>query len=216
MLETDDLNQTAVNQGAFQLPPLILHPFSSIDENSLLVESSRASLSLQGLAPVEPGSAADLDNKLLRGRYAELRMLFYIGKDVVRWTEQCVETAKMSPVYENHRVRPETFAVYLVQFIPTLVRMKLESWGVMDFRALFRRSLGIHAVFSEMPGKELLQPDFIRRYHRHLDQWYELKLRDCLFDRPEPNEFQFDLYASGEYTTMLEKSWEDAGVAQVK
>jgi hypothetical protein len=31
---------------------------------------------------------------LLTGRYAEMRMLFYLGKDVFRWIDQCVEWAQ--------------------------------------------------------------------------------------------------------------------------
>ncbi|HEX4169793.1 MAG TPA: hypothetical protein VHZ55_30380 [Bryobacteraceae bacterium] len=213
VLEIENLNQTPIGGNAFQLPPLILHPFSSAEENSLLVESSRASLALQGLTPPDQVSAEDLDKKLLRGRYAELRMLFYIGKDIVRWTEQCAETAKISPAYADRRIRPETFAVFLVQHAPPQVRVKLEGWGVLDFRALFRRSMGLHAVFAELPQSELFLPDFLRRYHRFLDHWYEQRLKDSMFDRPEPGEFTFDLYASGEYSSMLEKSWSaDAGV----
>ena len=65
----------------FTLPPLILHPFWSLEDSSVLVESSRASLVLQGLLPDSGQSTEDLDRSLLRGRYAELRMLFYVGKD---------------------------------------------------------------------------------------------------------------------------------------
>jgi hypothetical protein len=28
-----------------------------------------------------------------------------------------------------------------------------------------------------------------------------------VFDRPKPDDFTFDLYASGEYALMLEQSW---------
>ena len=71
---------------AFRLPPLILHPFSSPEDTGVLMESSRVSLALQGFLPRDETSLSDLDIQLLRGRYAELRMLFYIGKDVSRWT----------------------------------------------------------------------------------------------------------------------------------
>ncbi len=192
----------------FQLPPLILHPFSSTEENSLLMESSQASLALQGFAPKGHTPVQDLDKKLLRGRYAELRMLFYIGKDVCRWTEQAAETVALSGLYASRRIRPESFAVLLVQQIPDQVRAKLEGWGVLDFCSLFRRSFGLHAVFQELPAVEFFPADFLRRYHRYLDQWYEQRLRDWVFDRPDPGEFVFELYASGEYSSMLEKSWQ--------
>ena len=190
----------------FRLPPLILHPFSGPEDNSVLNDSSRASLALQGFLPKQE-AAQELDLQLLRGRYAELRMLYYIGKDLLRWLDQCSETVSLACEFEGRKLRPETFPVFLVQHIRTDVRSKLEGWGVLDFAALFRRSIGLHVVFTELPAAEGLAPDFLRRYHRHLDQWYEQRLRDNVFDRPEASEFTFDLYASGEYTLLLEQSW---------
>lgn len=191
----------------FRLPPLILHPFSSAEDTGVLMESSRASLALQGFLPRDETSLSDLDLQLLRGRYAELRMLFYIGKDVSRWTEQCAETARLSGLFDDRKLRPETFAVLLVQHVPPHVRLKLEGWGVLDFCALFRRSIGLHAIFQDLPVASLFAPDFLRRYHRYLDQWFEQRLKDWVFDRPKPEDFTFDLYASGEYALMLEQSW---------
>ena len=193
----------------FRLPPLILHPFSGPEDTSVLMQSSRASLALQGFLPKPEQALEDLDAHLLRGRYAELRMLYYIGKDILRWMEQCAETIAMTGLYEGKRIRPETFAVFLVQHVPEHVRVKLEGWGVLDFCALFRRSVGLHAVFAEFPAAEQFSPDFLRRYHRHLDLWYEQRLREAVFDRPEAQQFTFDLYASGEYTLMLEQSWSE-------
>lgn len=192
---------------AFRLPPLILHPFSGAEDTSVLLESSRASLALQGFLPRDDASSQDLDQQLLRGRYAELRMLYYIGKDITRWMEQCAETVRISPIFEGRKLGPETFAVFLVQYVPANVRTKLEAWGVLDFCALFRRSIGLHGIFQDFPEAQTFAPEFLRRYHRHLDLWYEQRLRDAGYDRPEPEEFLFDLYASGEYTLILEQSW---------
>lgn len=195
----------------FRLPPLILHPFSGSEDSSALMESSRASLTLQGFLPREDTPRQDLDQQLLRGRYAELRMLFYIGKDISRWMEQCSETVAASGIFERRQVRPETFGLFLVQHVPLHVRTKLEGWGVLDFCALFRRSIGLHGVFHDFPSAETFAPEFLRRYHRHLDQWYEQRLRDSGCDHPEGHDFTFDLYASGEYTLMLEQSWGSDG-----
>lgn len=171
------------------------------------MESSRASLALQGFLPRDETPIDELDRQLLRGRYAELRMLFYIGKDVARWTGQCAETIEVTGAFPDRRIRTESFAVFLVQHVPAHVRAKLEGWGVLDFCALFRRSIGLHAVFQELPPVEAFDPEFLRRYHKHLDLWYEQRLKEWVFDRPEADEFTFDLYASGEYTLMLEQSW---------
>jgi hypothetical protein len=192
---------------AFRLPPLILHPFSGTEDTSALMESSRASLALQGFLPQEDVSMVDLDEQLLRGRYAELRMLYYIGKDVSRWLEQCAESVAASRMGEGRRLGAESFAIFLVHHVPGHVRVKLEGWGVLDFCALFRRSIGLHTVFQEFPAFEAFAPEFLRRYHRHLDQWYEHRMRESGCDRPEAEEFTFDLYASGEYTLLLEQSW---------
>jgi hypothetical protein len=201
------MNIGTTNPASFRLPPLILHPFSAPEDTSVLMESSRASLALQGFLPSDGGNSRDLDQQLLRGRYAELRMLYYIGKDLIRWMEQCSESATASRKFADVRIRPETFAVVLVQHVPTHVRAKLEGWGVLDFCALFRRSIGLHAIFQEFPPVQAFTADFLRRYHRHLDQWYEYRLREAASHRPEPDEFIFDLYASGEYTLLLEQSW---------
>jgi len=150
-----------------------------------------------------------LNRWLTRGRFAELKMIFYIGKDLGRWLEQCVETAQLSGEFEGRAIRPETFAVFLVNYIPSHVRTKLEGWGVLDYCALFRRSIGLHTVFSEFPPAESFTPEFLKKYHRHLDWWYENRLNSATFERPGPTDFVFDLYASGEYTIMLEQSWSD-------
>ncbi len=198
---------------AFRLPPLILHPFSGPEDSSVLMESSRASLALQGFLPRPEGTDEDLNRRLTRGRFAELKMLFYIGKDLTRWMEQCLETITLSGQFEGRSIRVETFAVFLVNYIPAHVRTKLEGWGVLDFCALFRRSIGLHSVFAEVPAFESFTPEFLKKYHRNLDTWYEGRLRDVTFEHPGPNDFVFDLYASGEYTIMLEQSWRDAGQA---
>ncbi|HEX4808769.1 MAG TPA: hypothetical protein VH325_07565 [Bryobacteraceae bacterium] len=199
------MNVTGIE--AFPLPPLILHPFSTPEDNSVLVESSRASLALQGFLPQDDTPVEELDRRLLRGRYAELRMLYYIGKDLLRWMDQCCETAEMSEVLAGRATRPETFGVFIVEETPAHVRTKLESWGVLDFSALFRRAIGLHSVLSDLPPQATFGADFLRRYHRYVDAWYDQRLRDTLFDRANAGEFTFDLYASGEYTLMLEQSW---------
>lgn len=191
----------------FALPPLILHPFSAPDDASMLMESTKASLTLQGLLPKPVKTPEELDKQLLRGRYAELKMLFYIGKDLIRWMDQCAESAVISDHFFGRRMQPETFALFLVQYVPQHVRLKLEGWGVLDFCALFRRSIGLHTVFVNLPAAHDISPDFLRRYHRHLDTWYEYRMRERVYDKAESHEFTFDLYASGEYTLMLEKSW---------
>ena len=56
------------------LPPLILHPFSDSAGPGQLVESSRASLMLQGLLPNSELSNVELEKRLLSGRFCEFRI----------------------------------------------------------------------------------------------------------------------------------------------
>jgi hypothetical protein len=193
----------------FKLPPLILHPFSGPEEATLLTQSSRASLILQGYLPSPVVPANELDQHLLRGRFAELRMLFYVGKDLARWMEQCVEVTAARREFVSLSLGREAFAVLLVQEAPANVRRKLEMWGVLDYSALFRRAIGLHSVFEEVPSAQCLTADFLRRYHRHADRWFDAWTEACGPPVLKQEEFSFELYASGEYALLLERSWNE-------
>ena len=56
----------------WELPPLILHPFSDQSGPGKLVQSSRASLMLNGLLPHDESSEDELTRKLLEGRICEI------------------------------------------------------------------------------------------------------------------------------------------------
>ena len=192
---------------AFTLPPLILHPFADATGPNKLVESSRASLKLQGLLPAGEASTEELDRALLDGRYSELRMLFYVGKDLARWLEQCVEAV------DRHRdelpggVTRQSFATLLVQDAPASVQGKLRKWGVGDYRAIFTRALGLQCLFANAPEREVLSDDFVRNYHRYADQMFALKQGEAEFTLIASRDFKFELYSSGEYSRMLERAW---------
>src|SRR5437899_11821045 len=100
------------------LPPLILHPFADAAGPDKLVESSRASLMLQGLLPTGERSTEELDLALLEGRYCEIRMLFYVGKDLLRWIDQCMEHVSRQPDLLNAGIRAQSFAAYLINHTP--------------------------------------------------------------------------------------------------
>src|SRR5262245_43761810 len=110
------------------LPPLILHPFSDAAGPNKLAESSRANLKLQGLLPAGDLSREDLDRALLDGRYSELRMLFYVGKDLTRWIDQCLELAERNRAKLPRGVVYQSFAALLVQDAPPNVQAKLRKW----------------------------------------------------------------------------------------
>ena len=194
---------------SFTLPPLILHPFADAAGPNKLVESSRASLKLQGLLPAGESTQEDLDRALLEGRYSELRMLFYVGKDLVRWIEQCVEFADRHQDELPSGVGHQSFATLLVQDAPASVQAKLRKWGVGDYRAIFTRALGLQCLFANAPTREVLSDEFVRNYYRYADQMFALKQGEMEFALIASRDFKFELYSSGEYSRMLERSWEE-------
>ena len=188
------------------LPPLILHPFADAAGPNKLVESSRASLKLQGLLPAGESTQEDLDRALLDGRYSELRMLFYVGRDLTRWIEQCVEFVDRQDQLEAG-ITHQSFATLLVQDAPASVQAKLRKWGVGDYRAIFTRALGLQCLFANAPEREVLSDEFVRNYHRYADQMFALKQGEFEFTLIASRDFKFELYSSGEYSRMLERSW---------
>jgi hypothetical protein len=194
-------------EGVHPLPPLILHPFTESASTVRILESARASLSM-----IRDGAAEneDLERQLLDGRFTEFRMLFYVGKDVMRWLEQCVDACARSTDLGERSLGAQSFAHLLIQQTPADVAAKLRSWGVVEFARIFSRSIGIHTQFKEPPPREMLQADYLRQYYQFADYaytcWRDTKKHPVL----NPAQFPFTLYASGEYTKILEEQWNDA------
>ena len=193
-----------------KLPPLILHPFADNAGPGKLVESSRASLMLQGLLPTGERSAADLERTLLDGRYCEIRMLFYVGKDLLRWIEQCLELVERSPDLAGSGIKYQSFAAYLINHTPPEVQAKLRKWGVADYKAIFSRALGLSTVLAAAPDRDTLSDEFVRNYYRYADQLFASRQSEIVFDDISSIGFEFDLFASGEYSRMLEREWAES------
>ena len=190
-----------------KLPPLILHPFSDAHAPERLAASARASLILHGMLPSEELGEDELNRRFLEGRYCEVRMLYYVGKDLSRWLDQCMEVVRRDKELENKGIERESFAEFLVEAAPVGVRDKMQRWGVVDYRAIFRRALGLHAIFGVIPEREALSDAFLRHHHRYTDALYECRQGAVLFTPISRGEFHFDIYASGEYAKLLEKEW---------
>jgi hypothetical protein len=201
-------------QAAQKLPPLILHPFADASGPHKVVESSRASLMLQGLLPAGQQTTEDLERTLLEGRYQEVRMLFYVGRDVLRWIGQCVEHVGRYPELQASAFQPQSFAAYLVQNPPAEVTTKLKKWGVTDHKAIFSRALGLNIILADMPEREIFSAEFLRHYHRYAEQMFHCHLGQTPFADPAHLGFEFEIFASGEYSRMLEREW--AGQAEKK
>jgi len=193
----------------WKLPPLILHPFSEPSGPEKLLASSRASLMLQGVLPGEDYSVEELELTLLAGRYCEISMLFYVGKDLVRWAEQCMELVEHTEALKHSGIRPESFLQLLIENTPAAVDEKLRHWGVYEYKTIFSRAVGMHAIFQELPRHDALSANFVRYYHRFADHLYTCHQQLFPFTPILPANFDFELFSSAEYSRLLESQWEE-------
>lgn len=162
---------------------------------------------LSGLLPSDESSEEELLRKLLEGRFYEIRMLYFVGKDLMRWMGQCAEFSARIPELTGANLREQSFAILLTANPPEPVQRKLKAWGVADSGTIFSRAIGLNTVFREVPEFEWLTPDFIRNYHRYTDHFFACYEQALPFTRIGPANFQFEMYASGEYSRMLEEQW---------
>lgn len=173
------------------------------------MNGSLASLALQGLV-----SSSEEESILLRrmlvGRYQEVRMLLFLGKDIFRWMQQCVEhmQGSTSPDSRDVRIIEQSFAALVVEDPPESVKRKLEGWGVTDRQAVFSRAIGIHSVFREPPPFDSLSPGFLKNYHRYADHAYICYQHSEAFRPLDASTCQFEIYASEEYSRLLSDSWQ--------
>ncbi len=173
------------------------------------MEGSKAALALEGLLDGQglADSEFELERKVLIGRYQEIRMLLFLGKDIFRWIEQCCDFVSRSSTVDP-RISEQSFAAFVVDDPPQFVREKLERWGVSDRRAVFSRAIGIHSLFAAPPPPETLSPIFLRNYHRYADHAYICYQHLRPFFSLASKDYDFELYASEEYAKILSDQWE--------
>ena len=191
--------------GVHSLPPLILHPFTEAAATVRMLENARLSLEMMR----EGNGEKAAEDQVLEGRFTEMRMLFYVGKDVCRWLDQCVDYCGREPELEGLELSAQSFAHLLIEQTPADVAAKLRGWGVVEYARIFSRSIGLFNQFREPPDAGILQPSYLRSYHRYADFAYAA-WRDLKKGAPLPGEqFPFTLFASGEYAKMLEDQWRE-------
>ena len=196
-----------LGETVWELPPLILHPFNERVAPATLLENSKAALMLAGLIPRDGADPDALQRRLLAGRYSEVRMLFYLGKDVFRWIEQCREWVGSEPQLSAAEIVEQSFASLLTGSPPEPVKEKLLRWGVADYSSIFARAIGLNSVFSQPPPLDTLTEEFLTNYHRYADSLYHCFMDLQPYKAIGCANFQFQLYASGEYSRMLESEW---------
>jgi hypothetical protein len=89
------------------------------------------------------------------------------------------------------------------------VQAKLRKWGVADFKSIFMRALGLNALLSEVPDRGVLAEDFVRNYYRYADSIFLCRQSQTQYTDIAHMNFEFDIYASGEYSRMLEREWSE-------
>jgi hypothetical protein len=202
------LNACKTHGTVSNLPPLILHPFNERLPPSALLENSKAALMLAGLIPSDGTDEERLRRRLLSGRHSEVRMLFFVGKDVFRWLEQCCESATRGGILEAAGVYPQSFAGLLTTSPPEGVHEKLTRWGVADHGSIFSRAIGLHSMFAQPPEIDGVTDDFLNNYHKYADALFRCYMELQPHEPLNPSDFHFELYASGEYSRLLESEWE--------
>ena len=207
MPEESTSTQIALGDRIWELPPLILHPFSNQQGPGLLLEGSKAALMLAGLLPGQGEDRDELRRKLLLSRYAEVRMLFFVGKDLLRWIGQCVDLVSRTAELDAQGIREPSFVTLLIYHTPGAVLQKLREWGVANPQSVFSRALGIAEIFREVPLVEQLSDSFLLHYHTFADHLFVCTQHLTSFAEITSANFRFELYASGEYLRLLEKQW---------
>jgi hypothetical protein len=188
------------------LPPLILHPFGGDNGTNQLLEGSRAAIALQEASVSNP-QYADIQQRVILGRYQEIRMLLFLGKDIFRWIDQCLDQMERSGEI-GLRINAQCFSALIVEAPPADVRKKLEDWGVSDRRAVFSRAIGIRCLFEEPPDVDMLSPMFLEHYHRFADYSYICFQQMKPWQPMDGSGFDFKIYASEEYSRLLSEQWQ--------
>ena len=196
-----------LGETVWELPPLILHPFNERVSPATLLENSKAALMLAGLIPGDGADPDTLKQRLLTGRYSEVRMLYFLGKDVFRWIDQCLEWVAREPQLASADLLGQSFATLLTGSPPEAVKEKLLRWGVADYGSIFARGMGLNTLFHEPPPLTTLAEEFLTNYHRYADSLFQCYLDMQPHGAIGAANFQFQLYASGEYSRMLESEW---------
>lgn len=186
----------------WDLPPLILHPFGQGLEAATILHSAKLALELHGLA-VPDDAAEDAREVLLRARCGEFRMLCLVGKDLMRWIRQCMDFVSRDAALAQAGFREQSFADLLVNRTPATVAERFESWGVIDYRRILSRGIGLVAVFPSPPPYEVVSAEFLADYYSYADGLFACHQTVAPFTPLPLESFGVSLYTSDEYLSTL-------------
>jgi hypothetical protein len=185
------------------LPPLVLHPFALPGDSAALLDATKAVLR-QHMPGSGGADETGISDRVLAGRYREMRWLFFIGRDVVRWIEQCLDYARRHEDLNRGDINFQAFATLITDNAPPAVRKKLQDWGVFDYRRIFSRALGLNAVFADFPPIGMVAELFIREYYRYLDSLFACRQKLEPHWQLDPEQVGFEVFTSDEYLKILE------------
>jgi len=185
------------------LPPMILHPFNNGADAGAVLGSIRLSRSEDLEGPLD-GDQAEARQRFLHIKYCEFRMLCFIGRDIKRWTSQCIDFVLRDALLANTGIREQSFADLLVKRTPPPVVARFENWGVVDYHRILRRAIGIGAVLSYPPEYNLLSTDFLENCGSFADMLFACHQELTSFRALDPAQFRFALFTSSEYISAIE------------
>jgi hypothetical protein len=185
----------------WELPPLVLHPFSQGPDAATILES--AQFSLRALLASDAEEAEIAHVKLLQAKYCEFRMLCLIGKDLLRWIRQCVDFAGRDELLSLASLTEQSFADYLVNRTPAAVVARFESWAVQDYRGILSRAIGLNAIFPHPPDAAVVAPEFLEDYHHYADGLFRCYQQLTPVVQLDRERFSFALFTSDEYMKTL-------------
>jgi hypothetical protein len=185
-------NKPSILDGHWDLPPVVLHPFSrGVDESAILAGGG-------------PESWEAARRSLLLAHYCEFRMLCFLGKDLMRWIKQCADFASRDAALRQAGVREQSFADLLVNQTPPNVGARFSAWGVLDYRPIISRSIGLNAVFPYPPAFKVVAEEFLEDVCAYADGLFHSYQSVKPFPRLDAERFSVALYTSDEYVHTLE------------
>jgi hypothetical protein len=185
----------------WELPPLVLHPFSNGLDAANVLESMKLALHSAGL--LELCAQEESRRVVLQGKYSEFRMLCFVGKDLVRWIRQCADFTSRDALLAHAGIREQSFSDLLVNYTPLPVAGRFAAWGVGDYRHILSRAIGLNAIFPAPPEFGVLSNDFLENYYSYADSLFTCYQGLFPFTRLDPDHFRFSLYTSDEYLSTV-------------
>ena len=173
-----------------------------------LVPKLARQLDANGLLPSSDRIKSEVSSRenCSKDRVSEIRMLFFVGKDLLRWIAHCMDFVERHPQLRKCAIKEQLSPAHLIQNAPAEVAAKLRKVGVVDYRSIFGRALGLNALFADIPPRELLTDDFIRNYYRFADQMFQSKQGSVTYSEIKDCGFEYEIYASGESTASTEST----------